>query len=166
MFDLILFIVGIILCLVGIVGSFIPIVPGPVSSWFGLLILNFTKSVEFNYQFIALTFIIAIIISVLDYLVPIIGVKKLGGSRGGLIGASIGLVTALIILGPLGLLIGPFIGAITGEMINKKNFTESLKPALGSLIGILIGSGIKFCLSLIYLFFYLNIFWTYKENFF
>ncbi|MAT79951.1 MAG: hypothetical protein CMD13_04355 [Flavobacteriales bacterium] len=166
MFDLILFIVGIILCLVGIVGSFIPIVPGPVSSWFGLLILNFTKAVEFNYQFIALTFIIAIIISVLDYLVPIIGVKKLGGSRGGLIGASIGLVTALIILGPLGLLIGPFIGAITGEMINKKNFTESLKPALGSLIGILIGSGIKFCLSLIYLFFYLNIFWTYKENFF
>tara|TARA_X000001036_G_scaffold173191_1_gene163868 strand:- start:220 stop:720 length:501 start_codon:yes stop_codon:yes gene_type:complete len=166
MFDLILFIVGIILCLVGIVGSFIPIVPGPISSWFGLLILNFTKAVEFNYQFIALTFIIAIIISVLDYLVPIIGVKKLGGSRGGLIGASIGLVTALIILGPLGLLIGPFIGAITGEMINKKNFTESLKPALGSLIGILIGSGIKFCLSLIYLFFYLNIFWTYKENFF
>ena len=147
-------------------GSFIPIVPGPISSWFGLLILNFTKAVEFNYQFIALTFIIAIIISVLDYLVPIIGVKKLGGSRGGLIGASIGLVTALIILGPLGLLIGPFIGAITGEMINKKNFTESLKPALGSLIGILIGSGIKFCLSLIYLFFYLNIFWTYKENFF
>ena len=46
-----------------------------------------------------------------------------------------------------------------------KNFKESLKPALGSLIGILIGSGIKFCLSLIYLFFYLNIFWTYKENF-
>ena len=166
MFDLILFIVGIILCLVGIVGSFIPIVPGPISSWFGLLILNFTKAVEFNYQFIALTFIIAVIISVLDYLVPIIGVKKLGGSRGGLIGASIGLVTALIILGPTGLLIGPFIGAISGEMINKKNFTESLKPALGSLIGILIGSGIKFCLSLIYLFFYLNIFWTYKENFF
>ena len=96
----------------------------------------------------------------------IIGVKKLGGTKGGLIGASIGLVTALIILGPLGLLIGPFIGAIAGEMINKKNLTESLKPAFGSLIGILIGSGIKFCLSLIYLFFYLNIFWTYKENFF
>ena len=166
MFDLILFIIGIILCLVGIVGSFIPIVPGPISSCLGLLILNLTKAVEFNFQFIALTFIIAIIISVLDYLVPIIGVKKLGGTRGGLIGASIGLVTALIILGPIGLLIGPFIGAIAGEMINKKSLTESLKPALGSLIGILIGSGIKFCLSLIYLFFYLNIFWTYKENFF
>ena len=166
MFDLILFIIGIIFCLVGIVGSFIPIVPGPISSWLGLLILNLTKAVEFNFQFIALTFIIAIIISVLDYLVPIIGVKKLGGTKGGLIGASIGLVTALIILGPLGLLIGPFIGAIAGEMINKKKLTESLKPAFGSLIGILIGSGIKFCLSLIYLFFYLNIFWTYKENFF
>lgn len=166
MFDIFLFLFGIILCLIGIVGSFVPIIPGPLTSWFGLLILNFTKAVDFNIQFLIITLLIAVIISAMDYIVPIVGVKKLGGSNGGLIGASIGLITGLVIMGPIGLLFGPFIGAMTGEMINKKNFKQSLKPALGSLIGILIGSGIKFCLSLIYLFFYLNIFWSYKENFF
>ena len=165
MFDIILFIIGIALCLIGIIGSFIPIIPGPISSWLGILLLNLTESVEFNIQFMLITFIIAFSISALDYIIPIIGVKKLGGSKGGLIGASIGLVIGLIIIGPIGLLFGPFIGAIAGEIINKKKLSEAIKPAVGSLIGILIGSGIKFCLTVIYLFFYLNIFWTYKDNF-
>ena len=165
MFDIILFIIGIALCLIGIIGSFIPIIPGPISSWLGILLLNLTESVEFNIQFILITFIIAFSISALDYIIPIIGVKKLGGSKGGLIGASIGLVIGLIIIGPIGLLFGPFIGAIAGEIINKKKLREAIKPAIGSLVGILIGSGIKFCLTVIYLFFYLNIFWTYKDNF-
>ena len=161
----ILFIIGIALCLIGIIGSFIPIIPGPMSSWLGILLLNLTESVEFNIQFILITFIIAFLISALDYIIPIIGVKKLGGSKGGLIGASIGLVIGLIIIGPIRLLFGPFIGAIAGEIINKKKLREAIKPAIGSLVGILIGSGIKFCLTVIYLFFYLNIFWTYKDNF-
>ena len=121
MFDLLLLIIGVILCLIGIVGSFVPIIPGPMTSWFGLLVLNFTDAVNFNLQFLAITLIIAIVISAMDYIIPIIGVKKLGGSKGGLIGASIGLITGLIIMGPIGIFLGSFIGAIAGEMINKKN---------------------------------------------
>ena len=48
----------------------------------------------------------------------------------------------------------------------KSEISESLKPAFGSLVGVVAGSLIKFCVTLSYLFFYLNIFWTYKENFF
>ena len=166
MIDIILLLLGIILCMAGIVGSFIPIIPGPITSWVGILILNLTSAVDFNFCFVIITLIIAVIISALDYIIPIVGVKKLGGSKGGLIGATIGLVIGFIILGPLGIIFGPFAGAITGEIINKKNLKQSIKPALGSLVGILIGSGIKFCLSMVYLFFYLYIFWSYKENFF
>ena len=166
MIDIILLLIGIILCMAGIVGSFIPIIPGPITSWVGILILNLTSAVDFNFYFVIITLIIAVIISALDYIIPIVGVKKLGGSKGGLIGASIGLVIGFIILGPLGIIFSPFVGAVTGEIINKKNLKQSIKPALGSLVGILIGSGIKFCLSMVYLFFYLYIFWSYKENFF
>jgi len=166
MFDLILLFVGVILCMVGIAGSFMPLIPGPLTSWFGIFVLNLTSAVDFNLYFVIITLIVAVSISAFDYIIPIVGVKKLGGSKGGLIGASIGLVIGLIILGPFGILIGPFLGAITGEMINKKNLLDTIKPALGSLLGVLIGSGIKFCLSIVYLFFYLNIFWNYKDNFF
>ena len=165
MFDLLLLIIGVILCLIGIVGSFVPIIPGPMTSWFGLLVLNFTDAVNFNLQFLAITLIIAIVISAMDYIIPIIWVKKLGGSSDGA-EVFIGLMIGIVIMGPIGIFVGGFIGAIAGEMMNGKKLTDSFKPALGSLIGILIGSGIKFCLSLIYLFFFLNIFWTYKENFF
>ena len=166
MFDLLLLIIGVILCLIGIVGSFFPIIPGPMTSWLGLLVINLTEAIPFKVEFLIITLIVAILISIFDYIIPILGVKKLGGSKGGLFGASIGLLLGLIIMGPLGLIFGPFIGAVSGEMINKKNFTDSLKPALGSLVGILIGSGIKFCLSLVYLFFYLEIFWENKLYFF
>ncbi len=166
MMDIILLLLGIILCMAGIVGSFIPIIPGPITSWVGILILNLTSAVDFNFYFVIITLIIAVIISTLDYIIPIVGVKKLGGSKGGLIGASIGLVIGFIILGPLGIIFGPFVGSVTGEIINKKTIKQSIKPALGSLVGILIGSGIKFCISMVYLFFYLYIFWSYKENFF
>ena len=165
MFDLILLFVGVILCMVGIAGSFMPLIPGPLTSWFGIFVLNLTSAVDFNLYFVIITLIVAVLISAFDYIIPIVGVKKLGGSKGGLIGASIGLVIGLIILGPFGILFGPFLGAITGEMINKKNLIDTIKPALGSLLGVLIGSGIKFCLSIVYLFFYLNIFWNYKDNF-
>ena len=110
--DILLLIIGIILCLVGIVGSFLPILPGPLASWTGLLILNFTSYVSFSFWFLLITFLIAFSISVIDYLIPIIGVKKLGGSNGGQIGATIGLLMGLFILGPIGIILGPFLGAV------------------------------------------------------
>ena len=73
MIDIILFIIGILFCITGIVGSFVPIIPGPMSSWVGILVLNFSESVEFNYRFLIITFIIAAFVSALDYIIPIIG---------------------------------------------------------------------------------------------
>ena len=94
------------------------------------------------------------------------GVKKLGGTRSGQIGTTVGLIFALVILGPIGIIIGPFLGALLGEMTNNKSFSESLKPAFGSFIGVIAGSVIKFLISLSFLFFYFDIFWGYRESFF
>lgn len=164
--DILIFAVGIILCLVGIIGSFLPVIPGPITSWFGLLILNLTDAVPFNIKFVLITLSIAILVFLLDFISPIYGVKKLGGSYGGQIGASLGLLIGILIIGPIGILIGPIIGAITGEMINNKGLKKSLKPAFGSILGTLTGIVLKFCLSMTYFFFFLNIFWQYRENFF
>ena len=149
--DIFLLIIGIVLCLIGIVGSFLPILPGPLASWFGLLMLNFTSYVTFSFWDLFTTFLIAFTISVVDYFIPIIGVKKLGGTSGGQIGATIGLIIGLLILGPVGIIFGPFLGALAGEIITQKSFSKSLLPALGSLIGVVAGTVLKFMVSLVYL---------------
>ena len=110
--DIFLLILGLILCLLGIVGSFSPIIPGPITSWFGLLIIHFSKLIPFDNQFLFITFLIAALIFGLDLIIPILGLKKLGGSKKGLIGSTIGLLLGLFLAGPFGLLIGSFFGAI------------------------------------------------------
>lgn len=164
--DIIFLITGLLLCLIGIVGSFLPIIPGPVTSWLGILLLNLTSAVEFNLNFVLITFTVAVSVGILDYIIPILGVKKLGGSRSGQIGTTVGLIVALVILGPIGIIIGPFMGALLGEMSTKKSFQNSLKPAFGSFIGVIAGSIIKFLISLSFLFFYFDIVWGYRESFF
>ena len=164
--DLLLLIVSLLLCLIGIVGSFLPIIPGPVTSWLGILLLNLTSVVEFNLNFVLITLTVAISVGILDYLIPVLGVKKLGGTRSGQIGTTLGLIIALIILGPIGIIIGPFGGALLGEMSTKKSFQDSIKPAFGAFVGVVAGSVIKFLISLSFLFFYFDIFWGYRESFF
>ena len=119
--DILIFALGIILCLTGIVGSFLPVIPGPITSWTGILILNLTNAVPFNLKFVLITLSVAILVLLLDFITPIYGVKKLGGSYGGQIGASLGLLIGIFIIGPLGIFLGPLIGALAGEMINNKS---------------------------------------------
>ena len=149
--DIFLLILGLILCLLGIVGSFSPIIPGPITSWFGLLVIHFSKLIPFDNQFLIITFLIAALIFALDLIIPILGLKKLGGSKKGLIGSTIGLFLGLFLAGPLGLLIGSFFGAISGEYVNNNSLKKSIKPAMGTFIGMAVGTTIKFLTSTIFL---------------
>jgi uncharacterized protein YqgC (DUF456 family) len=149
--DIFLLILGLILCLLGIVGSFSPIIPGPITSWFGLLVIHFSKLIPFDNQFLFITFLIAALIFGLDLIIPILGLKKLGGSKKGLIGSTIGLLLGLFLAGPFGLLIGSFFGAISGEYVNNNSLKKSIRPAMGTFIGMAVGTTIKFLTSTIFL---------------
>ena len=105
--DIFLTIVGFLFMLLGIIGSFLPILPGPFTSWIGLLILHFTKAVPQNWTFLIITLIIAILIWLVDYIIPAMGTKKFGGSRAGMFGTIVGLLVAIFfpILGFFGIII-------------------------------------------------------------
>ena len=109
--DIALLILGFLLMLVGILGSFLPVLPGPPISWVGLLLLYLTKAVPDNWWILGITFIIAITITILDYVIPAMGTKRFGGSKAGMWGTIIGLLVAIFvpIFGPLGIIIWPFI---------------------------------------------------------
>lgn len=148
--DLFLLITGFLFVLLGIVGSFLPVLPGPITGWIGLLLLYLTKTVPMSYTFLGITLAIAIIIWILDYTIPAMGTKKFGGSKAGAIGTTIGLIIGLISPIPLGFIIGAFLGAFIGELTNSIDIPRALKAAFGSFLGFLASTTLKFIVSLIF----------------
>ncbi|MFN2422552.1 MAG: DUF456 domain-containing protein [Cryomorphaceae bacterium] len=145
--DTALAIVSIILILTGFLGSVLPVLPGAPLSWSGLLVLHFSKYADFSFTFLAGSFGIMVVITALDYFIPLWGTKKFGGTRGGVIGSGIGVVIGLFFL-PIGIIAGPFLGALIGELLQNPNESKkALRSATGSFVGFLLGTGFKlaFC---------------------
>lgn len=151
--DILLVVFGFVFMLVGILGSFLPVLPGPPLSWVGLLLLYLTKAVDNNWWVLGITLIIALGIVVLDYIIPVMGTKRFGGSKKGVIGTTVGLVVAIFfpIFGIFGIIIWPFLGAFVGELINRADHQTAVKAAFGSFLGFLTGTFIKFLVAMIYL---------------
>ncbi len=155
--EILLICLSAVFILLGIAGSFLPILPGPITGWVGLLLLHQTTRVPNNTSLLISTFVIALVVFLIDYIIPILGTKKFGGSKKGMIGATLGVLVGLVFLGPLGVLVGPFVGAYLGELLgNPKDSKKALKAAFGSLIGFLTGVFLKFTVSVIYLGIYLK----------
>ncbi len=154
--DIMLIIIGFILCVIGIVGSVLPVLPGPPLGWLGLLCLELTDAIPNNYWFLGITFVIAIGIFLLDYMMPAISTKKFGGSKAGAIGAIIGLIVGLLSPFPLGFLIGLFVGAFIGEIaFNKTKSPQALKAAFGAFLGFIASTFMKLFVSFIFLGFFI-----------
>ena len=160
----IILIAGIILLIAGLIGSFLPVIPGPPLSWLGLLSLYFIKDVPENVLLLVITFAVAIGISVLDYFLPAMGTRKYGGSKYGAWGATAGLILGLIFFPPFGFIIGPFMGAFVAEIIfNKSNTKNALNSAWGSFIGFLVSSFMKFLVGLSFTIIYIYKLIEFKE---
>lgn len=160
--DIVLVILAAFLMVLGIIGSFLPVLPGPLTSWFGLLIFHMTNAVPMNWTFLTVTFIIAVGIWILDYIIPAMGTKRFGGSKYGIIGTSVGLVVGIIAPIPGGIIIGPFFGALIGELINNATLDKALKAAFGSFLGFMTSTFIKFVIALIFLGFFIVKIFEYK----
>ena len=149
--DLIIITIGFLLILTGITGSFLPIIPGPITGWFGLLVLYQSSFLNLDYSFLLVTLFIAVSIFILDYFIPAIGAKKFGGTKTGVIGSTLGTVIGIILLGPMGIIFGAFLGAFIGELsTNKSNIRIALKAAIGTLLGYIGGILLKLSLGIVF----------------
>jgi uncharacterized protein YqgC (DUF456 family) len=165
--DIFLLIIGFLLVILGIVGSFLPVLPGPLTGWFGLLVLHFTSIIPMNSTFLGITLAISIFIWILDYIIPAIGTKRFGGSKYGVYGTTIGLIIGLFSPIPFGILIGAFFGALVGELIyDSKDTKRAIKASFGSFIGLLASATIKFSIAFVFVILFLKKFWEYKGDFF
>jgi len=151
-----------IILFVGLLGSFFPILPGPIISFFGFVFLHFGTRFEFESPIfsIGIALLFTIIVSLADFFLQIFGVKKMGGGKNAMwgvtIGAFIGLVFSFSIIS---LILGPVIGGFIGSLLDlrlelkkSKKTTILLKSfgvSLGAFFGFFLGVCVKFLFSFI-----------------
>ncbi|WP_055442672.1 DUF456 domain-containing protein [Lacinutrix himadriensis] len=166
--DIFLTLLGFLFIVIGLIGSFLPVLPGPPMSWIGLLFLYLTKAVPNDMWFLIITLVVALIVFALDYIIPALGTKKFGGSKTGMIGTTVGLLISIFfpIFGFFGIIIWPFVGALVGELINKADSKTAIKAAFGSFLGFLTGTFLKFIVAVVYFGFFIMTFWEYKAAIF
>lgn len=153
-----LIILAIILFLVGIVGSIVPGLAGPPFSWAALLLIHLSDAAQFSTTFLIVTAAVAVVITLLDYIVPSWSTKRHGGSKAGVWGCNIGLVISIVGLpfgpqGLLGVILWPFVGALVGELVSGKQSRAALRAAWGAFLGFLTGTGLKLAFAIFAAFF-------------
>lgn len=131
--------------LIGLLGCVIPMLPGPPLAYAGLFLLHLTDKVHFHISQLLVWLLLVILLQILDFFTPMLGSKYGGGSKWGSWGCLIGTIVGLFFL-PLGILVGPFLGAVIGELLGRRELDQALKSGVGSLLGFLIGTGLKLLL--------------------
>ena len=154
----VLIVAAILLSLIGIVGAVVPGITGTPFSFLALLAMSFVDGIDYSARFLLIMGLIGAMVFAVDYVVPIWGTKKLGGTKAGVRGSTIGLFLGLFItfvfpIGFIAVLLGPFIGAYIGEKSAGTADHLAWKSALGSFVGFLLGTGIKIVYACVCIYF-------------
>ncbi|MCL2193992.1 MAG: DUF456 domain-containing protein [Treponema sp.] len=159
--DIILVVVAFLFLLAGLLGSIVPAVPGPPLSYAGLLLLQWSGHGGFSPTFLWVWAGITVAVTVADNLLPAWMTKRFGGSRKAVIGSVAGLIIGMIFFAPAGLLVGPFLGALAGELLHNHihqpvgntGNVKALKVALGAFLAFILGTGAKLIIGSLMIFY-------------
>lgn len=145
---LIILIVGLIIA--GLVGVFVPILPGAPLILAGILVYAvWDKFEHISGWTVAILVVLTVVITVIDYISHMIGAKTFKASRKALWCAGIGGFLGLFTGNVFGFIIGPLIGAVIGELIDSQDLRKALSTGTGVFVGFLSGTLVKFVFALI-----------------
>ena len=134
----------------GLSGIILPVIPSTPLIWSGVFIYAVFDGFESISWLLLLIFAILTVISlILDYFGGIIGAKKYGATKWGLIGSVIGGIAGFFMGGIVGLIFGPFFGAVLLELIFGKDLRGAFKSGVGTLVGFLGGVIAKLTIGVI-----------------
>jgi uncharacterized protein YqgC (DUF456 family) len=153
--DLFLIIIAGLLLLTGFIGAIVPILPGIPLSYLGIILLHLSSIVQFSSGFLIILGVAVVVVQLLDFIIPVWGTKKTGGSKAGVRGSVIGLMVGFF-MGPWGIITGPFIGALIGELLVGKTSQKAIKAAFGTFLGLLTGTILKLALAGIMIYYYIE----------
>jgi len=146
--SLILWIIGAIFTVTGLSGLLLPVVPGAPILFLGLLFGAWAE--DFRYVGVWTLLILAGMAGltyVVDFAASILGVKKYGGSRRAMAGAVLGGIVG-IFLGVPGILLGPFVGAVIGELSLRRSLDQASRAGFGTVVGLAVGAAGKLAIGI------------------
>jgi len=141
-------ILGILFLLGGLLGCFLPILPGPPLAYASLLFAQLTDEKHFTTNFLIVWGLIVVGVTALDYFIPPLATKKFGGTRYGIIGSTLGIIVGIFVFPPLGIIVFPFVFAFLAELIGGSENSVALKAAMGSFLGFVTGVLIKLTVTI------------------
>jgi len=135
--DILGWIIITVLFTLGMAGAVFPILPGALAIYLAFFVYGWFFTFEpFGFWFWSFQTIIVVVLFAADYVVNAWGVKKYGGSRASVVGSTIGIIFGPFVIPGFGLIIGPFVGALIGELIHGSNAKQAMKVGWGALIGL------------------------------
>ena len=140
--DILLMVFAFLLLVASIVGCALPVLPGPPLAYAGILLLHLTDKIHFTTHQLVIWLVVVVVLQVVDYITPLLGSKYSGGTSFGNRGCIAGTIIGMFFM-PWGLIIGPFVGAIAGEMMGGQDLAQAIRAGIGTLLGYLFGTLMK-----------------------
>ncbi len=135
--------IAFIFIITGVFGLLFPALPGAIFIWLGITLYGILNpAVNWPISFYIVQGLLALSTYVVDYLATIWGVRKFKGTKAGAIGAVIGMMFVFVI-GPFGLILGPFLGALAGELLAGGELKQALTSGFGSFVGFIVALFIR-----------------------
>lgn len=135
------------LVLAGVAGTVLPALPGVPLVFAGMLLAAWAGDFQIvGPGMLVLLGLMTALSVVVDFLAAALGAKRVGASRLAVVGAVVGTFVG-VFFGPLGLLGGPFVGALVGELIHVRELRQATRVGLGTWIGVVVGTVLKLGLA-------------------
>ena len=146
------YLIAALLILVGLIGTVLPALPGLPLVFVGMLLAAWAGGFEqVGVPMLVLLGVLTLASLAVDFWATALGAKRVGASRKAIWGAMLG-TFAGVFFGPIGLLLGPFVGALVGELLHRRSLGgadlgDAAKIGLGTWLGILFGVVLKLGLA-------------------
>ena len=140
--DILLMVLAVLLLVASIVGCVLPMLPGVPLAYAGMLLLHLTDKVHFTTSQLVIWLIIVVVLQIIDYITPLLGSKYSGGTSFGNRGCIAGTLLGMFFM-PWGVIVGPFLGAVAGEMMGGQDLSHAIRAGIGTLLGFLFGTLMK-----------------------